>query len=85
MVVRVLVARGIGLVICDLEQRLASGGDITGEVQSLALQGENPRSGINWLCLAMTLLKALFCERVLLDFWCCLGGVSAASTRNRSL
>jgi hypothetical protein len=42
-------------VICDLEQRLASGGDCTGEVQNLAFQGENPRSGLNWLCLAMLL------------------------------
>jgi hypothetical protein len=23
-------------------------------------QDENPRSGLNWLCLAMSLLKALF-------------------------
>jgi hypothetical protein len=27
------------------------------------LQGENPRSGrLNWLCLALALLKALFCQ-----------------------
>jgi hypothetical protein len=25
-------------------------------------QGESPRSGLNWLYLAMALLKALFCE-----------------------
>jgi hypothetical protein len=36
------------------------GGDITGEVQSPTLHGENSRSSLNWLCLAMTLLKALF-------------------------
>jgi hypothetical protein len=40
-----------------------SGGDSTGEVQSPTLQGENPRSGLSWLCLAMILLKALLCER----------------------
>jgi hypothetical protein len=40
-----------------------SGGGIIGEVHSLTLQGENPRCGLYWLCLAMTLLKALFCER----------------------
>jgi hypothetical protein len=50
-------------VMCDLEQRYASGGDSTGKVQSPTLQGENPRPGLNWLCLAITLLKALFCER----------------------
>jgi hypothetical protein len=44
-------------VICDLEQWYASGGDCTGEV---TFQGENPRSGLNWLCLAMALLKTLF-------------------------
>jgi hypothetical protein len=38
----------------------ASGGDNTSEVQSLSFQGENPRSNINWLCLAIALLKALF-------------------------
>jgi hypothetical protein len=31
-----------------------------GEVQSLTFQDENPRSDLNWLCLAMSLLKALF-------------------------
>jgi hypothetical protein len=41
---------------------LASGGDSIGEVQSSTLQDENSRSGLNWLCLTMTLLKALFCE-----------------------
>jgi hypothetical protein len=39
-----------------------SGGGTIGEVHSLTLQGENPRCGLYWLCLAMTLLKALFCE-----------------------
>jgi hypothetical protein len=37
-----------------------SGGDSTSEVQGPTLQGENLRSDLNWLCLAMTLLKALF-------------------------
>jgi hypothetical protein len=41
----------------------ASGGDSIGEVQSLTLQGENPRSNLNWLCLTMVLLKILFCEQ----------------------
>ena len=31
-----------------------------GAIQSLTSQGENLRPGLNWLCLAMTLLKALF-------------------------
>lgn len=33
-----------------------------GGIQCLNLQGENPRSGLNWLRLAMTLFKVLFCE-----------------------
>jgi hypothetical protein len=49
-----------GMVVHDLEQRHASGGDCTGEDQSLTFQGENPRSDLNWLYLAMALLKALF-------------------------
>ena len=39
---------------------IVSGGDRTGEVQSLTFQGENLRSGLNCLCLAMDLLKTLF-------------------------
>uniref|UniRef100_A0A8R7TJU1 Uncharacterized protein n=1 Tax=Triticum urartu TaxID=4572 RepID=A0A8R7TJU1_TRIUA len=50
-------------MIHDLEQWYASGGDCTGEVQSPTSQGENVRSSLNWLCLAMTLLKALFREQ----------------------
>jgi hypothetical protein len=42
---------------------MVSGGDSTGEVQGPTLQGENPRSDLNWLCLAIVLLKTLFCER----------------------
>jgi hypothetical protein len=38
------------------------GSDSIGEVHSLNLQGENPRSNLNWLCLAVPLLKALLCE-----------------------
>jgi hypothetical protein len=30
------------------------------EVQSPTFEGENPRFGLNWLCLAMTLVEALF-------------------------
>jgi hypothetical protein len=52
----------IGLAIRDLVQQYASGGDYAGGVQSPTLHGENPRSGLNWLCLTMALLKALFCE-----------------------
>jgi hypothetical protein len=33
------------------------------------LQGENPRSGLNCLCLTIALLKALFCERGLSLRW----------------
>jgi hypothetical protein len=40
-----------------------SGDDSIGEVQGPTLQGENPRSGLNWVCLAIALLKVLFCER----------------------
>jgi hypothetical protein len=43
-----------------LQQQYESGGRSIGEVQSLAFQGENPRSGLNWLCLIMSLLKAFF-------------------------
>ena len=43
----------------DLEQRHVSGGDNIGEVQSPTFQGENPRSGLNWLCLTLFFLKAL--------------------------
>jgi hypothetical protein len=43
-----------------LQQQYESGGDNIVEVQSLAFQGENLRSGLNRLCLAMALLKALF-------------------------
>jgi hypothetical protein len=35
----------------------ASGGDKTSEVLSSILHGENLWSDLNWLCLAMTLLK----------------------------
>jgi hypothetical protein len=43
-----------------LQQQFASGGGNTSEIQSFIFQGENPRSALNWLCLAMTFLKALF-------------------------
>jgi hypothetical protein len=42
---------------------MESGSDSTGEVQGPTLQGENLRSGLNWLYMAMALLKTLFCER----------------------
>jgi hypothetical protein len=66
VVIRVFVAMRILLGDSLLVAvALASGGDSIGEVQSLTLQDENPRSGLNWLCLTMTLLKALFCEQEL--------------------
>jgi hypothetical protein len=46
-------------VIRNLEHRYASGGDHTREVHSITFQGENSMSGLNWLCLAIFLLKAL--------------------------
>jgi hypothetical protein len=51
------------LGVPGLQQWYACGGGSIGEVQSPISQGENPRSGLNWLCLAMFLLKALFGER----------------------
>jgi hypothetical protein len=51
-------------VIYDLGQRYWQvGDDNIGEIQCLNLQGKNPRSGLNWLCMEMALLKILFCER----------------------
>jgi hypothetical protein len=48
----------LGVLI--LQQQYDSGSGNTCEVQSLTFQDENPRCGINWLCLTMALLKALF-------------------------
>jgi hypothetical protein len=62
-VVSVFVATRNWLGDLRLATATDSGGDSTGEVHSLTLQGENPRSSLHWLCLAMTLLNALFCER----------------------
>jgi hypothetical protein len=42
---------------------LASEGDNIGIVLSPTFQGKNLRYGLNWLCVTMALLKALFCER----------------------
>jgi hypothetical protein len=39
---------------------LQRGGDNLGEVRNLTFQGKNPRSDLDWLCLAMASLKALF-------------------------
>jgi hypothetical protein len=52
----------------------------TREVQSPTFQGEHPRSSLNWLCLAMILLKVLVCKRGFCPGWC-LGDVYAVSTR----
>jgi hypothetical protein len=73
------------LAIRDLEQWYASGGDCAGGVHNPAFQGENPRSGLNWLCMSMPLMKVLFYERgltrLLVLFWRC----STVVSRNRSL
>jgi hypothetical protein len=60
---------GIGLAIRDLKQWYASGGDYTWGVHCPTLQDENPRSGLNWLCLEIASLKVLFCERGLSPGW----------------
>jgi hypothetical protein len=44
----------------DLEQWYVSGSGSTCEDHGPIFQGENPGSGLNWLCLTMTLLKVLF-------------------------
>ena len=49
----------------DLEQRHVSGGDNIREVQSPTFQGENPRSGLNWLCLTVILFSDLVGDIVL--------------------
>jgi hypothetical protein len=51
------------LVFWVSHQQYVSGNGNTGEFQIFTFQDENLRSGINWLCLEMTLLKALFLER----------------------
>jgi hypothetical protein len=48
------------LGVLDFEQQYDSGGDNIGEIQSLIFQDENPRSSLNWLCLTVALLEALF-------------------------
>ena len=60
MAIGVSVAMRNLLELQEAEQRLVSGGNITGEVQSPTSQGENPSPDLNWLCLAMLLLKTLF-------------------------
>ena len=67
---RDLGASNGGLSLCgdeELARRFVTwssgmyvGGDCTGEVLSLIFQGENSRSGLNWLCLAMVFVKTLF-------------------------
>jgi hypothetical protein len=60
-VVRVMVAKRFWLHDLWLGAAAsASGGDNTWEIHSQNLQGEYTRSGLNWLCLAMALLKILF-------------------------
>lgn len=55
MVVRVCAVLRNWLGDLGLEHPHASGGDYTGEGHI-----KNPMFGLNWLCLAMVLLKALF-------------------------
>ena len=43
-----------------LQQQYERGGGNIGEVQSLTFQGEHSMSVLNWLCLTMTFLEALF-------------------------
>jgi hypothetical protein len=59
----------VQVFVCDVElacwfltwsSSSGSRSDSTWEVHSLTLEGENPMSDLNWLFLAMTLLKALF-------------------------
>ena len=64
MVIFVLVATEIWLRDLVLVAATVGAGR-QHKVPSLILQGENPRSGLNWLCLAMTLLKAFLCEQAL--------------------
>jgi hypothetical protein len=51
MEVRVFVMLRIMLGVTVFQQQYANGGGSTCEFQSLTFQGENPRSGLNWLCL----------------------------------
>jgi hypothetical protein len=53
------------LVVVALE----CGGGSIGAVQRPTLQGKNPKSGLNWLCLTIALLKALFCKQWLSLGW----------------
>jgi hypothetical protein len=47
-------------VFWDSQQWYEGGGGSIGEVHSPTFQGENPMSDLNWLCMTMTLLEALF-------------------------
>jgi hypothetical protein len=60
---------------------IENGGDNIGEVQCPTLQDDNPKSGLNWLCLAMILFKAFFMSedflqdenlRSMIERWQCL-------------
>jgi hypothetical protein len=44
----------------NIAKFLVSGGDNTCKVQNPTFQGEKLKPVLNWLCLAMTLLEALF-------------------------
>jgi hypothetical protein len=45
---------------CSSSMQVGAATQVNFRLQSLTFQDENPRSGLNWLCLAMSLLKALF-------------------------
>jgi hypothetical protein len=63
MVVQVLLLMRFRLGASRLGAATAAAGGVnTGVIQGLHLQGENPRSSLSWLCLAMILLETLFCE-----------------------
>ena len=60
MVIGVFVAMRNLLGVSDFVAAVCKWGGSTCAVQSFISQGENPRSGLDWLCLAMVLLKTLF-------------------------
>src|SRR3954471_3026085 len=59
MVIGVFGRGGAGSEFQESWQQYVSGRDNTGEFQSPTFLDENPRHDLNWLCLAMILLKTL--------------------------
>jgi hypothetical protein len=60
MEVRISVMLRVLLGILGFTATICKWGGGTGEVQCFIFQDENPRSNLNWFCLAVVLLKALF-------------------------